>query len=343
MLELTWIAFVVFVLAMLALDLGVLNRGAKVISLPAALTWSAFCVVLALAFSVLVYYMYEHRLGGLNSGPEPISGWDAFLLFITCWLTEQALSLDNIFVIAVIFGYFHVPRELQHRTLFWGIMGALIMRGVMIGVGAALIARFEWILYVFGVLLIITALKMLRSGDEKIEPDHNPLVRLARRFYPVTGRFEGEHFFTRVDGRWAMTPLFLALLVIESTDVIFAVDSIPAVFGFTRDAFIIFTSNVFAILNLRSLYFALSGLIAQFRYLKISLVVVLLFVGVKMLLDHTLHIPIAFSLGFIGVVLLIGVIASRVIAERATDDQPPAPLPGDQADVTPPGDAPQRP
>lgn len=321
MLELTWIAFIVFVLAMLALDLGVLNRGAKVISLPAALTWSGFCVVLAFAFSVLVYFMYEHRLGGLNTGPAPIPGWEAFLLFVTCWLTEQALSLDNIFVIAVIFGYFQVPRELQHRTLFWGIMGALVMRGVMIGVGAALISRFEWILYIFGVLLIITALRMLRSGDEKVEPDHNPLVRMARWFYPVSSRFEGEHFFTRIDGRLAMTPLFLALLVIESTDVIFAVDSIPAVFGFTRDPFIIFTSNVFAILNLRSLYFALSGLMAQFRYLKLSLVVVLLFVGVKMLLDHTIHIPIAVSLGFIGLVLAAGMLASRLVAERPAEAQ----------------------
>jgi tellurite resistance protein TerC len=246
---------------------------------------------------------------------------------ITCWLIEQSLSLDNIFVIAVIFAYFRVPSELQHRTLFWGIMGALIMRGVMIIAGAALISRFEWVIYIFGGLLIITALKMLWSGDEKVDPDHNPLVRLARRFFPVSPTYEGEHFFTRINGRLAMTPLFVTLLVIESTDVIFAVDSIPAVFGFTRDAFIVFTSNVFAILNLRSLYFALAGLIAQFRYLKVALVIVLLFVGVKMLLTHHVHISTSASLGFIAATLAAGIILSQIIPHKKSDealpDQPP--------------------
>ncbi|MBW7907142.1 MAG: TerC family protein [Phycisphaerae bacterium] len=301
---------------MLALDLGVLNRGARVISLKRALGWSVFCVLLALAFSGVVYGLYHYRWGGLNSGPAPLSGETALLQFLTCWLVEQALSLDNVFVIALIFAYFRVPREYQHRALFWGIVGALLMRAAMIVAGAALIARFDWIVYVFGGLLVVSALKMLWLHDEHLEPDRNPLVRLARCFFPVSPRFDGERFFTRVDGRLAMTPLFVALIVIESSDVIFAVDSIPAVFGFTRDPFIVFTSNVFAILNLRTLYFALSGLLAHFRYLKHSLVVVLLFVGVKMLLEHHVHIRIDLSLAFIAVVLAAGMIASRLAAPR---------------------------
>ena len=306
-----WVGFIAFILGMLTLDLGVLNRGARVISARKALFWSGFCVLLALGFNVVVYFLYQyHWLGiGLEIGHR-LGGREAALQFLTGWLIEQSLSLDNIFVIAMIFAYFNVPRAYQHRTLFWGIMGALVMRGVMIGAGVALIQRFAWIIYVFGALLILTALKMLLTKEEQVAPERNPLVRAARRLYPVSPHFEGEHFFTRLNGRRAITPLFLVLLVVESTDVMFAIDSIPAVFAITSDPFIVFTSNVFAILNLRSLYFALAEMLARFRFLKPCLVVVLAFVGVKMLVSHLLPIPTWLSLGIVGVVLAGGVLAS---------------------------------
>jgi tellurite resistance protein TerC len=312
-----WIGFIALVLGMLALDLGVLNRKAHTISTRAALLWSALCVALALAFNGLIYFLYHyHWLGvGLSFGHK-LAGHEAAMQFFTGWVIEQSLSLDNIFVIALIFGYFHVPRKYQHRTLFWGIIGALVMRGVMIAVGVAMLRRFEWIIYVFGVLLLATAVKMLRSEDEKIEPDRNPLVRLARRLYPVSPTFEGERFFTRVDGRRAITPLFLVLLVIESSDVLFAVDSIPAVFGVTRDPFIVFTSNVFAILNLRSLYFVLAAMLEKFRFLKLSLVMVLAYVGVKMLISNHVEIPTGLSLGVVGALLGSGALASIIWPAR---------------------------
>ncbi len=316
-----WIAFIALVLTILALDLGVLNRKARVVSTRQALGFSGFCAVLAVAFSGAVYWLYAqgwlravHPDTGAHLTPR-----DAALQFLTGWVVEQSLSLDNIFVIALIFSYFAVPRIYQHRTLFWGIMGALIMRGIMIAAGTALIQRFTWIIYVFGVLLLITAAKMLFHGDEQVEPDKNPLVRLARRFYPVTPTFVGERFFTRLDGRRAITPLFLVLLVIESTDVMFAVDSIPAVFAITHpynDPFIVFTSNVFAILNLRSLYFALAGLLERFRYLKSSLVLVLAYVGIKMLLSHHYPIPTGVSLAVIAAFLAGGIVISLVATER---------------------------
>lgn len=313
-----WLGFVAFVLGMLAIDLGVLNRGAKVISTGMALIWSGFCVALALGFTVVVYYLYEYDLGGVASAVgHPKNGQEAALQFLTAWLIEQSLSLDNIFVIAVIFNYFSVPREYQHRTLFYGILGALIFRGIMIAAGVTLIHYFEWVIYIFGAVLIWTGLKMLLAGDEKIEPERNPLVRAARRLYPVSGTFEGERFFTRVDGRRAVTPLFLALLVIESTDILFAVDSIPAVLAITKDLFIVFTSNVFAILNLRSLYFALAGMLEAFRYLKYSLVLILLYVGVKMILSHHLPIPTALSLGLIAASLAGGMLASMFVPRRS--------------------------
>ncbi|HET53589.1 MAG TPA: TerC/Alx family metal homeostasis membrane protein, partial [Ignavibacteria bacterium] len=220
------------------------------------------------------------------------------------------LSLDNIFVIAMIFSYFRVPDKYQHRVLFWGILGALVMRGIMIYAGAALIDRFDWMIYVFGGLLIFTAIKMLLSKNEEINPDDNPLVKLARKLYPVTGTYEGHHFFTKLNGRRAITQLFLVLLVIESTDVIFAVDSIPAIFAITTDPYIVFTSNVFAILGLRSLYFALAAMITKFRYLKISIVIVLIYVGIKMLISEVYHIPTLISLCVIILILGSGILAS---------------------------------
>jgi len=313
-----WIGFITFVLVMLALDLGVINRHAHVVSARQAMLWTLFCAMLACGFGVFTYFLYENNWFGIASqwGGDA-SGRKAALEFFTGWIVEQSLSLDNIFVIAMIFAYFHVPPEFQHRVLFWGILGALIMRGVMIAAGTALIHRFEWVIYIFGGLLLVTAVKLLLTGDNKLEPDRNPLVRLARKLYPVSNQFEGQKFFTRLaDGKRAITPLFLVLLVVESTDVLFAVDSIPAVFAVTRDPFIVFTSNVFAILNLRSLYFALAAVIEKFRYLKPSLVFVLAYVGIKMILSHHAPIPVTVSLAVIATILMVGVVASIWSARR---------------------------
>jgi tellurite resistance protein TerC len=312
-----WIGFIIMVLGLLALDLGVFNRKAHAISAREALLWTAFWICLALVFNAALYFMYAHHWFGLGliSGHQQ-SAREAALEFFTGYIIEKSLSLDNIFVIALIFSYFRVPLQYQHRTLFWGILGALILRGAMIGAGAALIHRFTWTIYVFGVLLLLTAFKMLISKHEDVEPDRNPLVRLARRVYPVTPDFVAEHFFTRMNGRRAITPLFLALLVIESSDVMFAVDSIPAIFAVTRDPFIVFTSNVFAILGLRSLYFALAAIMDKFYYLKTSLVILLAFVGVKMLVSHHWPIPTPVSLSVIALILGGGVAASAVRAKR---------------------------
>ncbi len=312
-----WLGFIVFVLFMLALDLGVFHRHAHVVTIPESLAWTAFWVVLALIFNAGVYFMYEHHwLGiGLDVG-HPLDGDEAALQFFTGYLIEKSLSVDNIFVIAVIFSYFGVPAMYQHRVLFWGIVGALVMRGIMIAAGTALIRRFDWIVYVFGGLLIVTAVKLLVTRHDTIDPTKNPLVRLARRLCPVSDHFEEERFFTRIGGRRAITPLFLVLLVVESMDVLFAVDSIPAIFAVTRDPFLVFTSNVFAILGLRSLYFALAGVMNKFHYLQTSLVFVLAFVGVKMILSHHHPIPTWVSLTVIGAILSVGVLASLVAANR---------------------------
>ncbi|MBN1341753.1 MAG: TerC family protein [Phycisphaerae bacterium] len=308
-----WLSFITFVLLMLALDLGVFNRKVHAIRTSEALAWTAFWVVLALVFNVGVYFLYEHHwLGVGRQLGQNLGGRQAALEFFTAYLVEKSLSLDNIFVIAVIFAYFNVPLAYQHRVLFWGILGALIMRGAMIAAGVALIRRFDWIMYVFGGFLLFAALKMLLSRPEEVEPAKNPFVRLARRLYPVTHELDGQRFFTRLNGRRAITPLFLVLLVVESSDVLFAVDSIPAVFAVTQDPFIVFTSNVFAILGLRSLYFALASLLDSFRYLKISLVVVLAFIAVKMLLAHHYAIPTVVALGVVCAVLVVGVLASVV-------------------------------
>lgn len=310
-----WIGFVVLVLGVLALDLGVLSRGAKVISTKSALLFSGFCVGLALAFGVLIYFMYEGNWFDIavNADGERLRGTEAAIQFVTAWIVEQSLSLDNIFVIALIFAYFAVPREHQHRTLFWGIIGALVMRCLMIWAGAILIKKFHWIMYVFGVILLWTAYKMWRGSGEKIEPERNPLVKAARRYFPISPGFVEEKFFTRVDARLHATPMFLVLLVIESTDLLFAVDSIPAVFAVTKDPFIVFTSNVFAILNLRSLYFALAEMLERFHYLKPSLVIILAYVGVKMLLSEYAPIPTWVSLLVILLTLTGGIVVSLLL------------------------------
>jgi len=318
-----WIGFILGVLGLLALDLGVFHRASRVISIREALAWTLFWVVLALVFNVGVYFLYrDHLLGiGLHVGHE-LSGQQAALQFFTGYLIEKSLSLDNIFVIALIFTYFGIPAAYQHRVLFWGILGALVMRGAMIAAGAALIQRFDWVVYVFGGLLIATAIKMLVVRHDNIAPERNWLVRLARRLYPVSESLHGDHFFARLPtGQRAMTPMFLVLLIVESTDVLFAVDSIPAIFAVTRDPFLVFTSNVFAILGLRSLYFALAGMMHQFQYLKASLVFVLAFVGVKMILSHHHPIPTAVSLA-----VIVGIIAVGVLASIWNSRSDPAPL-----------------
>jgi len=312
-----WIGFIAVVLAMLAVDLGVFHRKSHVVKVSEAAVWTTVWVVLSLLFTVAVYQIYEHHLFGIGrEAGEVLTGHQAALQFFTGYVIEKSLSLDNIFVIALIFTYFGVGAEFQHRVLFWGILGALVMRGAMIAAGTALIHRFDWITYVFGALLILTALKMLLARHDNIQPLKNPLVRMARRMYPVSADFQGQRFFTRVNGKRAVTPLFLVLLVVESTDVLFAVDSIPAIFAVTRDPFLVFTSNVFAILGLRSLYFVLAGVMDRFRYLKLGLVVLLAFVGVKMLLSHHYPIPTMASLGIISGILSIGVLASIVAGHR---------------------------
>jgi tellurite resistance protein TerC len=310
-----WGAFLAFVLTLLALDLGVFHRETRAIRFGEALGWAGFYFSFAIAFNVLVFFLYENNWLGVGvSVGHPLDGRTAALQFLTGYLLEQSLSLDNVFVIALIFQYFRIPLAYQHRVLFWGILGALLMRGAMIGLGAALISRFDWVVYVFGGILILTAARMLVSGDEEPEPERNWLIRLARRFYPVTPELHGEKFFVEVSGVRTATPLFLVLLMVESSDVLFAVDSIPAIFAVTQDPFLVFTSNVFAILGLRNLYFAIAPLLGKFRYLKTSLVFILAFVGVKMLLSHTMPIPTLWSLSMIIGILAVGVLASAFAA-----------------------------
>ena len=316
------IGFLVFVLSVLALDLGVFHRHARVVPIREALAWTTVWITLALLFNVLVYLMYErHWLGmGLQPGQET-TGQTAALKFLTGYIVEESLSLDNVFVIALIFSHFHIPTKYQHRVLFWGILGAIVMRGTMIATGIALIRRFEWIIYVFGVFLVFTAIKMLFVRNETFEPEKNPIFRVARRIYPVTSRIEGEKFFTRLNGRRAITPLFLVLVLVESSDVLFAVDSIPAIFAITQDPFLVFTSNIFAILGLRSMYFLMAGAMEKFRYLKTSLAFVIAFVGVKMLISHHHPIPIALSLSVILGLLGLGIVVSLFTSHREAQSQ----------------------
>lgn len=293
-----WVGFNVFVLAMLALDLGVFHRKAHVVSVREALTWSGVWVALALVFNIGVW----HWLGA-QKGVE----------FFTGYLIEKSLSMDNVFVFALLFSYFAVPPIYQHKVLFWGIIGALVMRAIMIWAGAALITNFAWIIYIFGAFLILTGVKMIVKRETEIHPEQNPLVRWFKRLMPVTSDYRGSRFFVRENGVLMATPLFIVLLLIEFTDLIFAVDSIPAIFAVTKDPFIVYTSNVFAILGLRSLYFALAGVMHKFHYLKVGLGIVLTFVGVKMILAHTAwKIDTLVSLGVIVVVLTASVLASML-------------------------------
>jgi tellurite resistance protein TerC len=375
-----WVGFLVFVLAMLALDLGVFHRHAHTIKIREALIWSGVWIALALLFNVFVYFAYNHHLLELGLAGDgtvaldpvdgtPLNGHTAAIKFFTGYVIEKSLSVDNIFVIALIFAYFKIPQMYQHRVLYWGILGALVMRGIFIALGAVLIAKFHWILYVFGVILLYTAFKLLTSSEDP-DPKNNILIRLAHRYFPITQELHGQKLVVRRDelregeplespegaapaatatkgeaaqvaGRtaWVLTPLALSLIVVEGTDLVFAVDSIPAIFAITGDPFLVFTSNVFAILGLRALYFALAGVLDKFYYLKTSLAIVLALVGVKMLIaDFLKKLPIFegnrlsfFTLGLVALVLGGGVIASIIRARRA-----PA-----HPDAPPPGDAPE--
>jgi tellurite resistance protein TerC len=301
--------FTLLVLGLLALDLGVLERRPRTLSFREACGRYAFWVILSLAFNLGIYFW---------RGSQPA------LEFLTGYVLEVSLSMDNVFVFAVIFSYMAVHAHYQHRVLFWGIVGALVMRGAFIAAGVVLISRFNWVLYILGIFLVITGAKLLRAKQEEIHPERNPVVRLARRVFPITENYEGASFFVRREGRLLATPLLLVLLLVETTDVLFAVDSIPAIFAVTLDPFIVYTSNVFAILGLRALYFVLAGAIRKFRYLRPGLAVVLMFVGVKMLVAHRYPVPILVSLGVICGILAVAILASL----RAERGSPQANLPG---------------
>jgi len=318
-----WIIFFALYLGVLALDLVVLHRESKAMSVRQALGWTVVWIIVALSFSALVYGVYEHHWFGWRVGANAPSGSEAMIQYITGYLLEWSLSVDNIFVIAVIFTFMKIPAQYQYRVLFWGIVGAIVLRGAMIAAGSALIHAFDWMFYVFGAILLISAARMLKSEEEQFDPSTSVLVRLARRVYPVTDKLDGERFFTVVDGARAATPLFVTLLLVDFADVVFAVDSIPAIFAVTQEPFIVFTSNAFAILGLRSLYFAIAGLMVMFRYIKFSLIFILAFVGVKMMLHHHVQIPHAVSLGVILAFLAIGIIASLWVSHReAGSDNP---------------------
>ena len=296
-----WLLFIAFVLAMLALDLGVFHRKMHVVHPKEASIWVAVWVGLALVFAAGLHYFY---------------GSHASLRFLTGYVIEESLSIDNIFVMVLIFDYFKVPAICQHRVLFYGILGALVMRGLFIGLGTVLLARFHWVLYLFGALLIVTAIRMALKQDEEFEGERNPIVRAARRVLPLTTDFRGKHFFVVEQGRQLATPLFLVLVLVEVTDLVFAIDSIPAIFGVTRDPFIVFTSNIFAILGLRSLYFLLAAVVDRFYLLKYGIAFILAFVGVKMLGEHWFEIDVLPSLAIILVTLAVAIAASLIWPRR---------------------------
>lgn len=328
---------------MLALDLGVFHRKSHVVGFKESLAWSTVWITLGVSFSVLVYFAYENRWGGLGMTVDEVDGMVnngklAATKYLTGYVVEESLSMDNIFVIAMIIASLKVPARYQHRVLFWGILGALVMRGTMIGVGAALVHHFHWILYVFGGFLILTAIKMLLMEEKEQHPENNLLIRWIGRRFPITRNYHGQHFLVKAgsapsheaaepgeavtadpvvdaapNGKWLLTPLAVALVLIEVTDLIFAVDSIPAIFAITTDPFLVFTSNVFAILGLRSLYFALAGMIAKFHYLKPALSLILLVVGVKMLTAKWLKLWLGDSFNLIVLSLIVGILVTGVI------------------------------
>ncbi|AYA35785.1 TerC family protein [Hymenobacter oligotrophus] len=301
-----WVAFNLFVLAMLLLDLLVFNRKAHVVRMREALGWSAFWIALSLAFNYFVYHEFG-REAGMN--------------FLTGYLLEKALSVDNLFVFLLIFTYFKVPGEYQHKILFWGVLGALVLRATFIVIGAALISKFSWTLYVLGAFLVYTGFKMATtSGDPDIDPENNPVVRFLSRHLPITNRYEGSKFFVRKEKLLFATPLFVVLVMVETTDVVFAADSIPAILAVTQDKFIVYTSNVFALLGLRALYFALAGLMQLFHYLHYGLSLILVFIGGKLLLHDFFHLPTEWALGVVAAVLTLSVVVSLILPKKNDDD-----------------------
>ena len=301
-----WVGFNILILVLIAIDLGLLHKKSHVISVKEALIWSAGWIFISLTFNVGIYFWF---------------GYDSALQFLTGYLIEKSLSVDNIFVFAILFSYFKVPPEHQHKVLMWGILGALVMRGALIAIGTALITNFHWIIFVLGAFLVYTGIKMAVQKEISVHPEKNPVVNLAKKFIPISDDYDGDKFVTTVNGKKTFTPLLVVLLVVEVTDLMFAVDSIPAIFAITTDAFIVYTSNVFAILGLRALYFALSGVLNMFHYLKYGLGMVLSFVGTKMLISEFYIIPIPVALGAVAAILAISIVASIVIPAKTVTNE----------------------
>ena len=329
-----WVGFNAMVIALLLLDLFVFHRKAHEVHFKEAVTWSAVWVALGVAFTAVIYFYYNANYdpaahAALAAGASDVSerlgtmsGKDASLKYITGYLIEKSLSVDNLFVFLLIFRYCAVPAAYQHRVLFWGIIGALVFRAIFIFAGIALIERFHWMIYIFGALLVITGIRMAFEQDKEIHPEKNPVLKLLKRFMPVTAVYHGQSLVVHDAGRWVATPLLVALVVVETTDIIFAVDSIPAILAITTDPFIVYTSNVFAILGLRALFFALAGFMNLFAYLHYGLAAVLVFVGGKMLLaDVAGKVPIGISLGVIGSILVLSVVISLLLAPRKQPEQ----------------------
>jgi len=319
--ELLWIGFGVIVLVMMALDLGVFHKEAHVVTVREALIWTGVWIMISLGFALAIRLWIDP---GYMADPARTSEHRPSLEYLTCYLTEYALSVDNIFVFLIIFSYFRIPAESQHRVLFWGILGAMAMRALFLWIGIGAIERFHWVIWVLGGLLIVTGVKLFfQKEDSDLDPSKNIVLRLAKNVLPVTDQFRGSKFFVKIDGRNVATPLFMALLVVETTDVLFAIDSVPAALGISQNLFVVYTSNVFAILGLRSLFFAVGGLLKYLHYLKYGLSLILVFVGVKMVLPAERKISIGVALGVVGGILLLAVIASmlrsRVLASRGTD------------------------
>ena len=301
-----WVGFNILIFILIAIDLGLLHKKSHVISVKEALIWSAGWIFISLTFNVGIYFWF---------------GYDSALQFLTGYLIEKSLSVDNIFVFAILFSYFKVPPEHQHKVLMWGILGALVMRGALIAIGTALITNFHWIIFVLGAFLVYTGIKMALQKEISVNPEKNPVVNLAKKFIPISDDYDGDKFVTTVNGKKTFTPLLVVLLVVEVTDLMFAVDSIPAIFAITTDAFIVYTSNVFAILGLRALYFALSGVLNMFHYLKYGLGMVLSFVGTKMLISEFYIIPIPVALGAVAAILAISIVASIVIPAKTVTNE----------------------
>lgn len=311
-----WVLFIALITIFLTLDLGIFHKNDHVIKTKEAGIWTAIWITVALSFSGVIYWLFST---GLVENPTGLTPNNAVLKYITGYLIELSLSIDNVFVIAVIFSAFKVPALYQHRVLFWGILGAIVFRGLMILFGVALITKFDWIIYVFGVFLLYTAFKMLKGNDHEFEPKNSFVFRQIKKVYPITSSMHGHDFFIKRMGVTAATPLFVALVMIELTDVLFALDSIPAILAITADPFIVFSSNILAILGLRSMYFLISRMLEKFRFINYSLVIILAFVGLKMLFSHHLELPEWLSLTVIAVALLGGVVASLIIPEKVTN------------------------